>query len=54
MDVSNGDTRRLRETGKHEVSESIRLNIKTAMIWIVYLKPGVDPFLAFELRFISI
>lgn len=54
MDVSNGDTRRLRETGKQEVSESIWLNIKTAMIWIVYLKPVGDLFLAFELRFISI
>lgn len=50
MDVSNEDTRRLRETGKQEVSESIRLNIKTAVIWIVFLKPGGDPFLAFGLR----
>lgn len=54
MDVSNGDTRRLRETGKQEVSELIRLNIKTAMIWILYLKPGGDPFLVFGLRYISI
>lgn len=54
MDVSNGDTRRLRETGKQEVSVSIRLNNKTAMIWIVYSKPGGDPFLAFRLRFIWI
>lgn len=52
MDVSNGDFRRLRETGKQEVSESIRLktNQDSYDFLIVYLKPGGDPFLSFGLR----